>query len=133
MSIERDYLMRQLMQLFDVLSKILGHRKKGERDEAESQIRYFYKILKIEMDVRELSIEEMLKLLQDRKKFNNEQIEIFAFVLKEQGELAQAENDRLNFFQKAHFLLNKVEGESTAFSMDRQMKLAELRSYLNSN
>ena len=51
MSIERDYLMRQLMQLFDVLRKIFGHREKGEIEEAESQIRYFYSLLKIEKDV----------------------------------------------------------------------------------
>jgi hypothetical protein len=131
MSIERDYLMRQLMQLFDVLRKIFGHREKGEIEEAESQIRYFYSLLKIEKDVRNLTIEELLTLLQEKKKFTNEQIELFAFVLKEQGELAKTENDRLNFFRKAHFLLDKVEGESTVFSMDRQMKLAELRAYLN--
>jgi len=131
MSIERDYLMRQLMQLFDVLRKILGHREKGEIAEAEAQIRYFYNILKIDTNVRDLTIEQMLELLQEKKKFSNEQIELFAFVLKEQGEMAEDENDRLNFFQKAHFLLNKVENESSVFSMDRQMKLAELRAYLN--
>ncbi len=131
MSIERDFLMRQLMQLFDVLRKILGHREKGEIAEAESQIRYFYNILKIDTNVGELTIEEMLNLLQEKKNFNNEQIELFAFVLKEQGEMAKDENERLNFFRKSYFLLNKVENESTVFSMDRQMKLADLRAYLN--
>lgn len=131
MGIERDFIMRQLMQLFDVLRKILGHREKGDLDAARAEIRYFYRILKIDTDIQKMSIEELMKLLQDEKKFTNEQIEVFAFVLKEQGELAKAENERLNFFRKAYFLLNKIDGESTVFSMDRQMKLAELRAYLN--
>jgi hypothetical protein len=131
MSIERDYLMRQLMQLFQVLRKILGLREDGEIEEARAQVRYFYRILKINEDIGKLSIEDLLKLLQDEKKFTNEQIEVFAFVLKEQGEMADDESLRHNFFRKAAFLLEKVDKESISFSMERQMKIQELKSYLN--
>ncbi len=131
MGIERDFLMRQIMQLFEVLQRILGHRVKGEKEEAEDQIRYFYKILKWETDIRKLSIEELIDYVQHKKSLNNNQIELLAFVLKEQGELTETEDDRLDFFRKAWFLLEKVERESTDFSMDRQMKLTELKAYLN--
>ena len=131
MSIERDFLMRQLMQLFKVIHKILGHREKGEDEEAEKQIHYFYACLKIETDIHKLSIAELLEYLQNKKKLTNEQIELFAFVLKEQGELAKEEILRLDFFRKAWFLLDKVDKESISFSVDRQMKLEELKTYLN--
>ena len=131
MSIERDYLMRQLMQLFEVIQKILGHRKKRENDQAEEQIRYFYSCLKVETNIRELTIEELINYLQDERKLSNEHLELLAFVLKEQGELAVNENDKLDYFRKSYFLLDKVERESTSFSMDRQMKLSELREFLN--
>lgn len=131
MGIERDFLMRQMMQLFDVLQRILGLRIKGDREEAEAQIRYFYKILKWENDIRKLNLEELMEYAQNRRKLTNEQIELLAFVLKEQGELAETEDERLDFFRKAYFLLDKVERESIVFSMDRQMKLTELRAYLN--
>ena len=131
MGFERDYIMRQIMQLIEVLQKILGHRIKGEKEEAEEQIRYFYKILKWENDIRKMNIEELVGYVQDKKKLNYEQIEVLAFVLKEQGELAEKEDERLDFFRKAYFLLDKVERESVTFSMDRQMKLTELRVYLN--
>ena len=131
MGFERDYIMRQIMQLFDVIQKILRLRIKGQEEEAEEQIRYFYTILKIETDIAKLGIEELLDFLQNEKKLANPQIELLAFVLKEQGELAGEENIRLNFFRKAYFLLDKVERESTSFSMDRQMKLTELKAYLN--
>ena len=131
MGIERDFLMRQIMQLFNVLQRILGLRIKGDREEAEEQIRYFYKILKWENDIRKLTIEELIDYVQNKKKLTNEQTELLAYVLKEQGELADQEDERLDFFRKAYFLLNEVERESTVFSMDRQMKLGELKAYLN--
>jgi hypothetical protein len=128
---ERDYLMRQLMQLFEVLQKIIRHRKNGENQLAEEDIRVFYSMLKLEEDAVSLSIEELFDLLIDKKKLSNEQIEMTAYVLKEQGELAGNETVSLDFFRKAYFLLEKVERESITFSMDRLMKLEELKEYLN--
>ena len=131
MGIEKDYLMRQLMMLFEVIHKILGHRKKGEYDEAKAQIQYFYSCLKIDLDVCKLTAEKLIELLEKKKKLSNAHIELFAFVLKEQGELEKDARQQQNLFQKSFFLLDKVERESTSFSMDRQMKMAELRQYLN--
>lgn len=131
MGIERDYLMRQLMMLFDVIQKIFNFRKKGQKEEAEEQIRYFYKSLKLETKIQETNIESLLDYLVSEKKFTNNHLEMIAFVLKEQGELAEEAEQKLDFFRKAFFLLEKVDRESTSFSMDRQMKMAELREYLN--
>ncbi|MEN8117561.1 MAG: hypothetical protein ABFS16_11320 [Bacteroidota bacterium] len=131
MGIEKDYLMRQLLMLFDVIQKILRYRKKGEKENAEAEIKYFYECLKIENEVQLLSIEQFLDFLENNKKLTNEHIEMVAFVLKEQGELAETEEKKTEIFRKAYFLLDKVERESTSFSMDRQMKLAELRAWLN--
>jgi len=85
MGIERDFLMRQLMMLFDVISKMIRHRKKGENDDAQEQINYFYSCLKIDEDVKTMDIETLLDLLVNIKKLTNEHIEMVAFVLKEQG------------------------------------------------
>ncbi|MCY1721662.1 hypothetical protein OU798_15005 [Prolixibacteraceae bacterium Z1-6] len=131
MGLEKDFLMRQLMLLFEVIHKILGHRKKGENEEAEEAIQYFYECLKIEKDVEQLSIDELVYLLEKEKNLTKEQIELVAFVLKEQGEMQDQEKRRINLFQKAYFLLQKVDRESAVFSMDRQMKMEELKMYLN--
>lgn len=131
MGIERDYLMRQLMMLFEVIHKILRLRKKGENEEAEKEIHYFYECLKIDDDVEKLSIEQLVDLLENKKKLTNEHIELVAFVIKEQGELASDENKKDGLFRKAYFLLESVERQSTSFSMDRQLKIAELNEYLN--
>lgn len=131
MGIEKDYLMRQLMMLFDVIQKILRYRKRGENEEAMDEIQYFYECLNIEHEINSMGIENLLKFLESEKKLTNEHIEMIAFVLKEQGELSENEENKLNFFRKAYFLLDKVERESFTFSMDRQMKMAELRGHLN--
>ncbi len=131
MGIERDYLMRQLMMLFEVIQKILRYRKKGEKENAEDEIKYFYNILRIEANFESMNIEELIDYLQNKRKFTNEHLEMIAFVMKEQGELAEIREKRIDFFRKSYFILNKVDRESTTFSMDRQMKIAELRAYLN--
>jgi hypothetical protein len=130
MSIQRDFLMRQLMQLFQVLEKIIRKRKDGAYEDAEEDIQFFYACLKIEDDISDLSIEDLLAFLEKTKGLNNEQIEMVAFVLKEQGEMAEDSDNKLDFFRKSYFLLDKVSRESASFSMDRQMKLEELKGYL---
>lgn len=131
MGIEKDFLMRQLMMLFEVIAKILRYRKKGEKGKALDEINYFYKLLKIEVDFHTISIEKLLEFLEKEKNLTNEHIEMIAFVLKEQGELADEAKLKLDFFRKSYFLLEKVERESITFSMDRQMKMAELKEWLN--
>jgi len=131
MSIEKDFIMRQLMMLFEVIQKIFRHRETGKKEEAEKEIQYFYECLKIETKIQSMKIEEMLEFLEKDKNLSREHIEMVAFVLKEQGELSESAEDKLNFFSKSYFLLEKVERESVSFSMDRQMKLAELKEYLN--
>jgi hypothetical protein len=131
MGIEKDYLMRQLLMLFEVIQKILRYRKKGEKGKAEEEIRYFYQILKIEKNIRSMGIKELLEFLELERNLTNEHIEMVAFVLKEQGELEEDSSRKIDFFRKAYFLLEKVERESITFSMDRQLKLVELRDFLN--
>lgn len=131
MGIEKDFLMRQLMMLFEVIHKILRYRKKGDKGKALDQIQYFYNCLKIEDDVNSMEIDRLIEFLEKDKNLNNEQIEMVAFVLKEQGELAESAERKLDFFRKSWFLLEKVDRESINFSMDRQMKIAELKDWLN--
>jgi len=131
MGIERDFLMRQLMMLFDAIQRILRLRKRGDYDEALNEVRNFYSYLKIDEGTEQMDIEELLYFLVEKKKLSNEHLEMIASVIKEQGEMAETETLRLGYFRKAYFLLDKVDRESTSFSFGRQMQLAELRSNLN--
>jgi len=129
--LEKDYLMRQLMQLFEALQMIIRHRRKGENQQAGEDIRYFYSILKIDEKAEKLNIEHFIRFLVEEKKFTNDQLEMVAYVLKEQGEMADSEENRVDLFRKAYFLLEKTEREGITFSLDRLMKIEELKEYLN--
>ncbi|NOR76615.1 MAG: hypothetical protein GQ525_15845 [Draconibacterium sp.] len=131
MGIEKDFLMRQLMMLFEAIHKIFRYRKDGDKEKALDEIKYFYECLKIEVDINSMKIEKLIEFLEKDKSLNNEQIEMVAFVLKEQGELSETTEIKVDFFRKSYFLLNKVESESITFSMDRQMKLVELKEFMN--
>jgi hypothetical protein len=130
MGIERDYLMRQLMMLMEVIQKIAGYRMIGQQTEAEEEIRYFYNYLSVNPEFYQKSIGAFIDYLINEKKLTNDHLEMVAFVLKEQGELALQDDQKTDFFRKSYFLLDKVDRESTVFSMNRKMKLAELRGYI---
>jgi hypothetical protein len=130
MGVERDFLMRQLMMLMEAIQKIAGYRMKGQQAEAEEEIRNFYNYLSMNPDWNQKTIQELYDFLLIEKKLTGDHLEMVAFVLKEQGELALQNEQKIDFFRKSCFLLEKVDRESTVFSMTRQMKLAELRGYL---
>jgi restriction endonuclease len=133
MGTERDYLMRQLMMLFEVISRIIRFRKNGQSENASDEIDYFYQCLAVEADFVAMTSEEMMRYLTIEKNLTNEHLELIAFVLKEQGEIATTETDKLDFFSRSWFLLDKIERESTAFSVERQLRMAELRAFLDLN
>lgn len=128
--IERDYLMRQIMQLLEIIQKILQFRKKGDKEEAEKQVDFFYKVLRLEPDIRQLSVSRLVETLVYEKKLTNEQLEMVAFILKEQGEMTDDATARIDYFTKSYIILQKVDREMISYSMDRAIKMGELREYL---
>jgi len=127
---EKDYLMRQLMALLEALQRIIRRRKEGDYTMALEEIRTFYSILKIEENMEDMTVSELYHWLTTTKKLVNDQIEMVAYVLKEQGEMENDREKRMEYFRKAHFLLEKVELEAITFSVERLMKIGELKEYL---
>lgn len=131
MAVERDFIMRQIRLLFELIEKIIRSREKGNREEALKYIQVFYQQLKIDPVFQDTPLDDLLPFLRKQKNMTTDQIELLAFVLKEQGELSDMDAERLNFFRRSYILLEQVERDSLSFSMDRQMKIAELLEHLN--
>lgn len=130
MGIEKDYIIRQLMMLFEALQKIMKLRKMERKDEAIEEICAFYAELKIDDEIETMEIEDLISFLEKEKNLTREQIEMVGYVLKERGELEDNPVSKTNFLSKSFFILQKVDRESITFSMDRQLKLAELKEML---
>lgn len=130
MGIEKDYIIRQLMMLFEALQKIMKLRKMERKDEAIEEIHAFYAVLKIDEEIETMEIEDLISFLEKEKNLTREQIEMVGYVLKERGEIEDNPVSKTNFLSKSFFILQKVDRESITFSMDRQMKLTELKEML---
>jgi hypothetical protein len=119
--------------LFDVIEKIIRYRKKGEKRLAQDEIEYFYSSLNIESEIKSMSIENLTDFPRIRKKTDQRthRNDCFCAERTRRTLLTTGELTKLDYFRKAYFLLDKVERESITFSMDRQMKMGELREYLN--
>ena len=66
-------------------------------------IQVFYSALKIEKNVAALNIEELVRFLQEDKNLNNEQLEMVALVLKEQGELCEDEKQKFKVTKSSKY------------------------------
>lgn len=130
MGLEKDYIIRQLMMMFEALQKILRLRKEDKNEEALVEIQKFYSAFKIDEDIENKEIEELINFLEKEKNLTPEQIEMVGYMLKERGELENNLMKKMNYFSKSFFILAKVDRESITFSMDRQMKLEELKNNL---
>jgi len=130
MGIERDYLVRQIMMLIEFIRRIAGFREKGQNDAARREIKNFYKLLNLEESVLNKNIRELTDYLINERKLTNDHLEIIAFVMKEQGEMITNKQVQEDLFRKAYLLLAKVDRESITFSMERKIKMGELKEYL---
>ena len=130
MGIERDYLVRQIMMLIEFIRRIAGFREKAQNDAARREIKNFYKLLNLEESVLNKNIRELTDYLINERKLTNDHLEIIAFVMKEQGEMITNKQVQEDLFRKAYLLLAKVDRESITFSMERKIKMGELKEYL---
>jgi hypothetical protein len=130
MGIEKDYIVRQMMLMFEALQKILRLRKENKNKEALFEIQNIYAMLEIDENIENMDIEDFIAFLETDKNLTRDQIEMVGYVLKEHGEIENDAFKKVNFFSKSFFILNKVDRESITFSMDRKIKLEEINKYL---
>lgn len=130
MGVEKDYIIRQIMMLFEVLQRVLRLKKQGKNDEAIGEINTFYSMLKIDQGQIQGDTEKFIHYLESGKNLTPQQMEIVGFVLKEQGDLENSPNSKLNLFSKAYFILERVERGVIDYSVERQMKMAELKELM---
>lgn len=100
--IERDYLMRQIRQMVQVLQEVLNLRKQGQVDEARQHLqRAFHGLSEEEHGtLRTLSLEETLHFCNRGGSFKPEFAVRVADLLKEEGEVL-AEQGRLEEAQQS--------------------------------
>ena len=133
--IQDDYFLKQIDILGRTLGKILANllnlKSQGEIIEV---IEITAQSLKSELDLNlnellNTSNTNLIKFLQDDKKFNADHLEKIAEILFELGSVVN--NDiKINVLEKSLTIYNYLNHKSLTYSHDRLMKIEKIRTIL---
>lgn len=139
--ISQDYIMRQIHQLSQVLIAILNIViKLKKHDQYEVIVPYTNEMLKKHFDT---DLQHLLKMLDEKtiidlKKetgFSNEHLEILAdifFELAENNSDQQSiETDSISLLKHCKDIYEFIELDERTYSIDRNLKITKIKSYLN--
>ncbi len=133
MSYQRDYLLRMIEMIGDLIAGILGLIRKGEFEKASESIdQVYYDMLKEDASFfRKIPLEKLTFELIENHNYTNDHLEILSELFFADAELnkAQGKNDEaLLCCQKSFVLLEFTTKESASFSINNQTKLAKIEN-----
>lgn len=129
---QKDYILRMIEMIGDLIAAILGLIKKGDYKQASVRLgNIYYDLLKEDASVfRAISGEELtLKLLQEHN-YTNGHLEILAELFNAEAELELAQDNKsgsLEYSRKSLILFEFIDGEYKTYSADRSNKMATIR------
>lgn len=126
---QRDYFLRMVEMISELIARILGLIKKGDLQQAERLLdNAYYSFLKQEAAYfKTINKEKLTTELIQQHNFTHHHLEILAELFLAEAELSFSkgiQSDSLEYFEKALILLEFVMNESKAYSVDKQSKIA---------
>ena len=132
---QRDYILRLVAMLGEMLAGILGLIRKGDTKQASDKLRKVYgDFLKENSEpLRSIPEEDLLSQLGTRENFTAGHYEMLAEIFRAEGELCHATGDldgARAFYRKSLLLFRHADRESRTYSRDRQDKMEKLQEGL---
>ena len=133
---QKDYILRMIEMISELIKGILGLIKKGEFQKASQSIdNAYYGYLKQDAAffVR-IPINQLTHSLIQEHNYTIGHLEILAELFFIQAELFYAQNkpsQSLEFYEKSIVLFEFVSKESKSFSLEKQSKLAFIKNRIN--
>lgn len=125
---QRDFIMRMVEMLAELVAGIFGLIKKGEFDKAAQSIDNAYRDL-LKEDAAfftSIPLNELTDVLIGEHNYTNGHLEILSELFYTQAELLFAQSklgESINFYKKALKLFNFVIKQSGTFSIEKQSKI----------
>jgi hypothetical protein len=128
----RDYVLRMIEMIADLIAAILGRIRKGEYDAASGLLsNLYYDVLREDASFfRNIPEEDLTtKLLQDHN-YTNGHLEILAELFNAEAELSQARGDNpesIVYSRKSLILFEFIDSEQRTYSLERINKMESIR------
>ncbi|MEP1306936.1 MAG: hypothetical protein ABJM22_13635 [Balneola sp.] len=136
----QDYIMRQVQQMTQVLSKILIQVLKLKKSESAIEItNYTNEKLKetLDFDIEEFSSllsEKGLRYFKKEKNFSNENLNIFADILYELAEQCfedpKMHDESIRLYSQCLQIYEFIEKDENVYSIDRNVKITKIKDIL---
>jgi hypothetical protein len=129
---QKDYILRMVEMLGEMIAAILGLIKKGEyRQASECLSRIYYDMLKQDASFFRAIPEEGLttKLLQEHN-YTNGHLEILAELFNAEAELELAQGSKsgsLEYSRKSLIIFEFIDSKQKTYSLERTKKITDIK------
>ena len=132
---KKDYILRMIEMIADLIAGILGLIKKGDFQKASQSLdNAYYDFLKQDAAFfQNIPTKELTNKLLIEHNFTNSHLEILSELFYAQAELLNAQGNQiesLNFYEKSLVLLNFVIKGSKTFSIEKQSKVSLIQNQI---
>lgn len=133
---QKDYILRMIEMIGDLIAAILGFIKKGELDKAQEALdNSYYQFLKEDAAYfRRLPKEKLTGHLLEKHNYTNGHLEILSELFFGEAELAKSKGDlsySLIYYEKSYIILEFIIEKSKTYSMEKNKKLESLKNEIS--
>lgn len=129
---QKDYILRMIEMLGQLIAGILGLIKKGNLEQAEDQLEnLYYSMLKEDSAFfRDIPVDELTDKLLHEHNYTNGHLEVLAELFNAEAELRLAKGEKsgaLEYSQKSLRLFEIIDADYKTYSQERIDKIAEIK------
>lgn len=129
---QKDYILRMLEMIAELVAAILGFIRNGKIEKATQTLENAYQdFLKEDAAFfRNIPKEKLTDKLLEEHNYTNGHLKILGELFLAEGELLSAKDkmeDSLSFYEKSLLLFEFTEKESNSFSLDKHAKITSIK------
>jgi hypothetical protein len=129
---QKDYILRMIEMIGDLIAGILGLIRKGDFKEASEEIsRIYYDVLREDSSFfRNIPEEDLTRKLLKEHNYTNGHLEILAELLNAEAELEMAKGNNkesLEFSGKSLIIFEFIDNEQKTYSFEKDKKMTQIR------
>ncbi|MCG8582489.1 MAG: hypothetical protein MI866_21365 [Bacteroidales bacterium] len=136
MAYHKDYLLRMIEMMAEMIAIFLGLLKKGDTKQAEKRLNNAYREFLREDAAffHQLPVEQLTTDLLEKHDYKHQHLKILSELFYAEGELSLKKGERSSarvVFEKALFIREFIENRASSFSLSDQERMNLLRERIS--